>query len=68
MTRVNLCALCVTGSLGIRSLRNLRALRASCGFLLNVHNRRDAENAEVAQRVETEPARALVFWSQCKAN
>ena len=27
-----------------------------CGFRLNLHNRRDAEDAEVAQRLETESA------------
>ena len=34
------------------SLRNLCVLGVSCGFRLNLHNRRGAEDAEVAQRLE----------------
>ena len=37
-------------------LRILRVLYVTCGFRLNLHNRRDAEDAEVAQRLESEPA------------
>ena len=39
----------------VQVFANLCVLCVSCGIRLNIHNRRDAEDTEAAQRLETEP-------------
>src|SRR6476659_8081521 len=54
--RLVICDLVFGFFFGLSSLVFVFAfLLVSCGFHLNLHNRRDAKDAEVAQRVQTEP-------------